>query len=33
MYIGTGALVRAFVVHGVETQDRVVQLVGIELDV
>ncbi len=33
MFIGTSVLVRAFVVHGVETVDGVVELVGVELDV
>jgi len=30
MLIGTGALVRAFVVHGVGTSDGIVELVGVE---
>jgi len=32
MLIGTTALVRVFVVHGIETSDGVVELVGIEID-
>lgn len=32
MFIGTSALVRAFVVHGIETTTGVVELVGLELD-
>lgn len=32
MMIGAGALVSAFVVHGIETEDGVVQLVGIDID-
>jgi len=31
MFIGTGAPVRAFVVHGLETSEGAVELVGIEL--
>ena len=32
MLIGVGALVRAYVVHGIETSAGVVELVGVELD-
>jgi hypothetical protein len=32
MFIGSGTLVGAFVVHGIETTERVVHLVGIEID-
>lgn len=32
MLIGVGALVAAFVVHGVEMTDGIVELVGVELD-
>ncbi len=32
MFIGSSALVRAFVVHGIETTEGVVELVGVELD-
>ena len=31
--IGVGALVPAYVVHGTETSDGIVELIGIELDV
>lgn len=31
MFIGTAALVRALVVHGVETSEGVIELVGVEL--
>lgn len=32
MYIGTSALLREFVVHGLELEDGIVTLVGIEID-
>ncbi len=32
MFIGSSALVRAFVVHGIETTEGVVELVGVEID-
>jgi hypothetical protein len=32
MFIGSGALVAAFVVHGIETSEGVVDLVGVEVD-
>jgi hypothetical protein len=32
MFIGSGTLVAAFVVHGIETTEGVVHLVGIEID-
>mgnify|MGYP001826801036 CR=1 FL=1 len=32
MLIGAGALVRAYVVHGIETSTGVVELIGVELD-
>lgn len=32
MFIGSGAMARAFVVHGVETTPGVIELVGVEID-
>lgn len=32
MFIGTGSLVRAFVVHGIETNTGFVELVGVDID-
>lgn len=32
MLIGTGALVKAYVVHGIETSAGIIELVGVELD-
>ena len=32
MLIGTGSLVKAYVVHGIETSIGVIELVGVELD-
>ncbi len=32
MLIGTGSLVKAYVVHGIETSIGIIELVGVELD-